>query len=845
MNSLISGLQNLTLSDFPLTESHLQELTGYSSVDLQSSVTLLNREISEQYVGNLGERRIRKNGKDQPFTFTITSIAKAVIEVQIILPLVFDRGNHKKTKKLLNILVDFSSSTVAVTVKKAALYRFCTYRSSQAVDLEIGIIDALAKNTSCVSVPIVKRYMSKEGQERAALEFPRAENTLDLKQMNIKDSLLVLHKVGKMLQEIHNAGFVFHNVRADKFLISNDPDLQVQLKDFYLTRENGRDCVKGSSYIYWDHCAQEGRVFTNSDVFGLAVTTCQVLIPSFIGIFQNPEIRSWLLTEYGQAKFLCFILLDSFSELYEPLLDRPYDTAKLIDCLEKVYNREKENPRDSFFFEVIDRILKVTKIQAAAIAIMANEEKGSLDLAMWHKGHYRSDEDVKDFLENARKEMPWLSTAESSAEQLYKLYLEAPATTTLGHYLPALAEGLNYPLSQMMSGSIQSYSWRVYNEMKVQLLERKNERRISKRDSGMPFTYVLSSVTTPSVTAQIIFPKTAKDARLGQGTYKQIKRSFSYSITFQSSKEAVCSIKRTALHRFKKTVSLKSAICGIENHINLMKKLPVDSFVVPVPIIRQYVDRNGKPRIEMETAAYDQDLSSLTYRSTTRQFFFLLSKAAETIQQIHDVGFVHRDVHAKNILVKQNEKREFEAYINDFDLLGPIGYTDEKNVRPCAWWDACSNSGIALPNCDVYGLAATAFNALIPDVNRDRKKIHALMDENEKIALLLTQIRKYYPRFSSQAKTLDELIEEFDATYCKRRYSFHEEQRLVKANYEVIRIMAREEKNSEDLLQYYTDNPSMHNDIAAFLVKAKEAIPTLSTGASIAKELLGICRLFC
>ena len=94
-------------------------------------------------------------------------------------------------------------------------------------------------------------------------------------------------------------------------------------------------------------------------------------------------------------------------------------------------------------------------------------------------------------------------------------------------------------------------------------------------------------------------------------------------------------------------------------------------------------------------------------------------------------------------------------------------------------------------------------------------------------------------------QTLPELIQILDTHIQKQNHpeSIRNVYRLLKAQGKIIEVMAREEKNSKELFNYYQTNPSLHEDINTFLISAKSAIPTLSTVQSLMAELREIHKI--
>lgn len=355
------------------------------------------------------------------------------------------------------------------------------------------------------------------------------------------------------------------------------------------------------------------------------------------------------------------------------------------------------------------------------------------------------------------------------------------------------------------------------------------QRRYQKNPLGTPFTFIITNKIPYWLDIVIIFPRAIKNAQLGTGAGQQVKKSISLLVTFLPTKEISVQIERTALHRFNKGYDCKRVEKTNIMHKELLDKLATTAKIAEAPRApRIYLNKHDVVRIEMDSTRYDTDLLNaiVDNKIDTPQSVRILSEIGDTLQTMHNAGFVHRDIKPENILMQGS----YEAALNDFELTTKIGHHDRGIAETYIYWDECSHAGFILPNTDIYGLTVSAFN-IITNSQNSHSSMQLLSDQNQAEALF----RAMLPRCDAPAKTIPELLD---------LIKDQNELTLAKAKGKIISIMSREVKNSQDLFDYYQKNKNLCSDVKTFLEGAKTAIPTLSSAQSLAAELRQIYQLF-
>lgn len=370
------------------------------------------------------------------------------------------------------------------------------------------------------------------------------------------------------------------------------------------------------------------------------------------------------------------------------------------------------------------------------------------------------------------------------------------------------------------------------------------EIRLRKGDSGTPFTFTVINKDPYWIDIVIIVPKKLPGALLGDGSRQKVKSSITLHVTFLPTNEITVLVNKTALHRFKTDVDCNSAMNTVSIQKELISKLPHTAKIASAPTAtRTYTSKRHKTRLEMDTLRYETDLYyAIRDRKVDKaESLQVLIGLEETLQAIHDIGFVHRDIKPENILIKSHE-----GYLNDFDLTRKIGHQGSGSKDEYIYWDACSHAGIALPNTDIYGLAVSAFKILTDSLQLNSSTTW-LAGHRQAEVYFQNIFLHNFPKLqlNKTLQTLPELIQILDTHIQKQNHpeSIRNVYRLLKAQGKIIEVMAREEKNSKELFNYYQTNPSLHEDINTFLISAKSAIPTLSTVQSLMAELREIHKI--
>lgn len=110
-------------------------------------------------------------------------------------------------------------------------------------------------------------------------------------------------------------------------------------------------------------------------------------------------------------------------------------------------------------------------------------------------------------------------------------------------------------------------------------------------------------------------------------------------------------------------------------------------------------------------------MGTMTIPFTMKDILKVLVDVARSLEYQHGQGIVHRDIKMKNILIKLNDDLKVMGYITDFDVTQSFGLSDTReNYR---YWDCLSRLGIILPTSDIFGLAITLGESLIPTFEID------------------------------------------------------------------------------------------------------------------------------
>lgn len=401
--------------------------------------------------------------------------------------------------------------------------------------------------------------------------------------------------------------------------------------------------------------------------------------------------------------------------------------------------------------------------------------------------------------------------------------LDYSTTITAAHL-----QELHYPASDL-----EKYAAIINRQLNHQQCY-PGEIRHRKDPSGTPFTFTVTNTTPYSMNIVVIFPKSIKGALLGVGGYQRVKKSITLQTVYLSSGQITVWKEKTALHRFKKGYNRKTAERTSLLHNALRKILPTAKIAEAPRTTRIYTSKSNATRIEMDSARYDQDLLTAMKKNKIDkiQGLSLLGDIGDTLQAFHDAGFVHGDVKLQNILVKTDQAGSYNCFLNDFELTAKSGHCDS---RTCdyPYWDACSVAGISLPNSDIYGLTKSAFEVLTCSLKKTPTTKWLSKQGNAE-----TLFRSMLPQFNGTRKTIPELLTVVDTFITDQ-----DKLKLAKARGKIILMMAREERNSELLFNYYQTKRNDYKNIKEFLVSAKSAIPTLSKAHSLAAELREIHQI--
>lgn len=259
---------------------------------------------------------------------------------------------------------------------------------------------------------------------------------------------------------------------------------------------------------------------------------------------------------------------------------------------------------------------------------------------------------------------------------------------------------------------------------------RKNTVAFADLGVQFPFTFYLKkNPANGSLNINFTTPGVVVGARVGQGTYKIVKKSHSIDIPPRSSSQKPSvRTQEVVLIRAKKGEE-QSVSEGFNLVRQLQAELGPDVQLPGVPAERRYIAKDGTERLELVQEFYNGDFAKavdngslpVDMSSTAQQKQFdaldnmdVMISASETLAKFHQRGYVHRDVKAPNILVKLDSTQpKPQGFINDFDLTAKIGRSDITSNY--VYWDPCSRIGLVTPNADVYGMVMTLGESYFPN----------------------------------------------------------------------------------------------------------------------------------
>lgn len=237
--------------------------------------------------------------------------------------------------------------------------------------------------------------------------------------------------------------------------------------------------------------------------------------------------------------------------------------------------------------------------------------------------------------------------------------------------------------------------------------------RMSKSLTHLPFTFRFRKKTNGKIT---FFVEGGNSTQLGEGSFKKVKKCFRVDID----KKLNLKVKLYTVQKIKPNKedlnSNNTKLETIKDSILIFREIYKDhkeynshkpSHIGPKMILESYTEQNKYERLEifqpyMESTLQDRTLS-------TSQKLKILIDVADGISRVHQKGYVHRDVKKPNISVDADKT----GYLNDFDLVILDG--DERNPRPYYAWDHLAEAGTFTRNCDIYGLAFAAVDAILPN----------------------------------------------------------------------------------------------------------------------------------
>lgn len=275
---------------------------------------------------------------------------------------------------------------------------------------------------------------------------------------------------------------------------------------------------------------------------------------------------------------------------------------------------------------------------------------------------------------------------------------------------------------------IHLISHEVYNLAKESTMKEVRLRKRSDNNSNpriTPFTYNLQKNPINGAIKIHLYACNENKSLLGKGAYKKVKKALSVTIDPETlNVKAVSSvIQRVLKEHDNQGQELIDA--GLRNQKEILERFPGIK-VAPLPIKRTYTSKSSKERCEFEQDWFNGDLHVVMKKQLLPLLMFnnseekridyvekldILSDVAKSLQMMHEIGFVHRDIKPRNILVRIEPEKKCEGYISDFDLIQKIG---TGMIRDYCYWDRCSREGIVLPSTDLYGLVLTTAALFLP-----------------------------------------------------------------------------------------------------------------------------------
>ncbi len=451
--------------------------------------------------------------------------------------------------------------------------------------------------------------------------------------------------------------------------------------------------------------------------------------------------------------------------------------------------------------------------------------------------------DLSEKIQKAKPSKPRVPRMRAAASPVSSSSSSAPVQAPQSTIKEALRAAYGNVFSSIAADCYEKY----FTPKIVDLVNdfRKNPKtmiRYSKKEPPhLPFGMTLRKKKNSDI---VLYIHAHKNEDLGNGTFSRVKRSSKVQIN--SANQAI--FARAAIGRTKHNVTYDNPQKGILHHQQILKAIKKKYpgrfiHIVPKMNFQVYQPYDFKKKLRLESFNNEYWGSMLKLEALkkekhvplkgNRAILNAFSQIAEALSMMSELGYVHGDVKAGNILLDA----EGRAFLHDFDYTQEMGPGKTKTVYYP--WDYAAENSIMTPNCDIYGLVINAARMLIPGLEQ-----HVPCVNDDKPALLRWVRTPLIDAFancvlSSNDKECKAKMNEIR----ELRLSNEEIEKALEKNFPIpfgmLKILKRELENGVKLYDYLTATKAPRH-----LREWREIVQTLklTTAEQLQTEFLELCE---